>query len=104
QGKAMYVASQLDLSWLLNEQRKLYARSEKNLDYVFRKLWGLITDPRNLRAALGRVARNRGARTSGVDGVTVKSILRGGLDEFVAQVRAELRSGQYRPNAVRRVL
>jgi hypothetical protein len=26
-GKATYVASRLDLSWLQNEQRKLYARS-----------------------------------------------------------------------------
>ena len=61
-GKAMYVAPQLDKSWLRNEQRKLYARSMENPDYVFRKLWGLVTDLRNLRLALARVARNKGAR------------------------------------------
>ena len=62
QGKAMYVAPSSDEDWLLSEQRKLYARSYENPDYVFRKLWGLMTDPRNLRLAFGRVARNRGRR------------------------------------------
>lgn len=60
-GEATYVASQLDLSWLQNEQRKLYARSMQNVGYVFQKLWGLVTDPQNLRLALGRVARTKAA-------------------------------------------
>ena len=59
-GKAMYVAPRPDWDWLQIEQRKLYARSEEQVDYVFRKLWGLVTDPRNLRMALARVAGNRG--------------------------------------------
>jgi hypothetical protein len=45
--KAMYVASELDRSWLQSEQRRLYERSRNNPDYVFCKLWGLVTDPRN---------------------------------------------------------
>ena len=57
-GKAMYVAPRTDWDWLRIEQRKLYTRSEQHVDYVFRKLWGLITDPRNLRMALARVAGN----------------------------------------------
>jgi len=36
----MYVASQLDGSWLLIVQGKLYAQSRENPDYVFRKLLG----------------------------------------------------------------
>jgi len=103
-GKATYVASQLDLSWLQNEQRKLYARSMQSAGYVFHKLWGLVTDPRNLRLALARVARNKGRRTAGVDGITVAKVLLKGVDEFVEALRAELRSGPYRPSAVRRVL
>jgi hypothetical protein len=67
QGKATYVASDSDRSWLLNEQRKLYARSQENPDYIIQKLWGLVTDRRNLRIALSRVARNKGRRTAGVD-------------------------------------
>lgn len=104
QGKAMYVASELDESWLLSKQRILYARSSGNPDYVFRKLWGLITEPANLRIALARVARNKGRRTSGVDRVTVHAVLKQGADAFLQEVRSELRAGLYRPSPVRRVL
>jgi RNA-directed DNA polymerase len=104
QGKAMYVASQSDKDWLLIEQRKLHARSTENLDYIFLKLWGLVTDHRNLRVAVARVASNKGRRTAGVDGVTVRTIVKGGVDTFVEKVRTELRSDAYRPSPVRRVL
>ena len=67
-GKAMYVASSLDKSWLQSVQRKLFQQSQKQPDYVFAKLWGLITDPHNLRIAFARVAANRGRRTAGIDG------------------------------------
>jgi group II intron reverse transcriptase/maturase len=100
----MYVASQSDKDWLQSVQRKLYTRSKNDLDYVFDKLWGLITDPCNLRIALERVARNKGHRTAGVDGVTVQRIVREGGDEFLRKLRIELRAGSYRPQPVRRVL
>jgi len=64
QGKATYVASQSEKDWLLSVQRKLYARSYENPGYVFCKLWGLITDPRNLRVALARVASQNGMPSS----------------------------------------
>jgi RNA-directed DNA polymerase len=101
--RAMYVATQSDKDWLQSEQGKLYKRGQEDPSYVFRKLWGLITDPRNLRIAVARVASNRGRRTAGVDGVTVRTALRDGIDTFVANARAELRSGAYRPSPVRRV-
>ena len=105
QGKAMYVASAPDWEWLLNEQRKLYTRSRTDPDYVFRRLWGLVTDPRNLRVALARVARNKGRRTAGVDGMTVRNMLaHDGVDNFVGQLRERLRSGNFTPSPVRRVL
>jgi group II intron reverse transcriptase/maturase len=100
----MYVVPRSDEDWLLNEQRKLHARSMENPDYVFGKLWGLVTDERNLRIAVARVTRNRGSRTAGVDGLTLRKVLRNGVDAFVADARAELRSGAYRPSPVRRVL
>ena len=90
-GKAMYVAPRPDWDWLRIEQRKLYKRSEQEVDYVFRKLWGLVTDPRNLRMALARVAGNRGRRTAGVDGVTVGKVAKR-AEAFIAEVRVELRS------------
>ena len=74
-GKATYVASDSDKEWLQSVQRKLYTQSWDDLDYVFRKLWGLVTDLRNLRCALARVSRNRGSRTAGVDGITVRQVL-----------------------------
>ena len=104
QGKAMYVANPLDKSWLLSEQRKLHKRSLKTPDYIFCKLWGLATDSRNLRTAFERVARNKGRRTAGVDGLTVKAVLRKGVEAFIEQVRGEMCSGKYRPSPVRRVL
>jgi RNA-directed DNA polymerase len=100
----MYVASEDDRLWLLNEQRKLYARSRENPDYVFQKLWGLVTDPRNLRIALARVSRNRGRRTAGVDRVTVRIVVARGAEQFIERVRTDLRTGTYRPSPVRRVL
>src|SRR5262245_27068434 len=103
-GQATYVASKEDLLWLLNVQRKLYARSQAQPDYVFEKLWGLVTDPRNLRIALDRVHRNRGARTAGIDGLTVRKALRCGSAQYVEEVRKDLRGGAFRPAPARRVL
>jgi group II intron reverse transcriptase/maturase len=104
ENRPMYVVPRSDEDWLLIEQRKLYARSRKKPDYVFCKLWGLITDERNLRIAVARVARNRGSRTAGVDGLTLRRVLRNGVEAFVEETRAELRSDAYRPSPVRRVL
>ena len=103
-GQAMYVASKDDRLWLLNVQRKLYARSWEQTNYVFEKLWGFVTDPRNLRIAFDRVRRNRGARTAGVDRITVRQILARGTECFLADMRDELRNGCFRPRPVRRVL
>jgi RNA-directed DNA polymerase len=103
-GQATYVASKDDRLWLLIVQRKLHARSRDHLDYTFEKLWGLVTDPRNLRISLDRVRRNRGARTPGVDRITVRQILDKGTEPFLAEIRQDLRAGTFRPLPVRRVL
>ncbi len=100
----MYVAPQSDKDWLLTVQRKLYAQSWEKPDYVFQKLWGLVSDPRNLRIAFGRVVSNKGARTAGVDGITARKAVKSGVEQFLANARAELRSGAYRPSPVRRIL
>ena len=101
----MYVASTPDKEWLRNVQRKLHEQSREELDYVFRKLWGLVTDLRNLRNAFARVARNRGRRTAGVDGVTVYQLMKGdGVECFLEDLREALRRRQFQPSPVRRVL
>jgi group II intron reverse transcriptase/maturase len=103
-GQATYVASGDDRLWLQIVQRKLYKRSRANPAYVFEKLWGLVTDPRNLRIALDRVHRNRGARTAGIDRITVRHVLLEGAEPFLAELRKDLRGGTFRPMPVRRVL
>jgi len=65
---------QADEVWLLGIQRNVYQWSKANPEGCYRDLWSWVTDPRNLRCAWRRVARNRGARTAGVDGKTVASI------------------------------
>ena len=103
-GKAMYVASTADRQWLRSVQRNLYLRSWEEPGYVFEKLWGLVTDPRNLRCALARVASNRGRNTPGVDKVTVKRIVSLGIDDFLQELRRDVRSRSFRPSPVRRVM
>jgi RNA-directed DNA polymerase len=100
----VYTASVDDRLWLQNVQRKLYARSRDNPDYRFEELWGLITDPRNLRIAFSRVQRNRGARSAGVDRITVRQIVQQGTEEYLIALRKELRGGLFHPSPVRRVL
>jgi group II intron reverse transcriptase/maturase len=99
------MVSSLDRDWLLNVRRKLYAQSRDNPDYVFHELWGLFTDLRNLRNALAHVAHNRGRQTAGIDGVTVRKALANlGAERLVENMRADLRSGAYRPSPARRAL
>ena len=71
----------------------------------FGDLFNLVCHPDYLLRAFEHVARNKGARTAGVDGVTVRQIREGGqLGVFLAQLAASLRGGTYRPVPVRRVL
>lgn len=100
----MYIATEEDRLWLQSAQRKLYARSRESPSYVFEELWGLVTDLRNLRMAFNRVRGNRGARTAGVDRVTVRKVVQDGVEPFLVALREELRSGSFHPSPVRRVL
>ena len=78
---------QADKVWLLDTQRKLYTRSTP--DDAWRDMWNWVTQPQNLRLAWRRVASNRGARSSGVDKVTVKHIeTRIGVERFLTMTRS----------------
>ena len=99
-GKAMYVATSLDKSWLRSAQSKLYARSSNEPDYVWRKLWGLVTDRRNLRLALVRVSQNKGARTAGVDGRTVRAVLHQGPEAFIERLRVSSRPRRWKARCI----
>ncbi len=73
--------------WLQNVQRALHTRSKEHLGIAF-----------------ARVQRNRGARTVGIDRVTVRKVLQSGVMPFLDEIRKDLRGGTFRPAPVRRVL
>jgi group II intron reverse transcriptase/maturase len=96
---------QADEAWILSVQRKLYQWSQENPDDQWRDMWGWLTDIRTLRCAWRRMASNRGARTAGVDGMTVGRIrAKPGEQCFLEGLQVELRSGAYRPSPSKRIL
>ncbi len=96
---------QIDKVWLLNVQRKLYQWSLANPEGQYRDLWNWINNPHNLRYAWRTVATNKGKRTPGIDGETVRSIQQGlGEAMFLERLRQELQSCRYMPSPSRRKL
>jgi RNA-directed DNA polymerase len=82
-------------AWLLGVQRKLYQWSRNNPDSCYRELWNWVTDLRNLHCAWRKIARNRGSRTAGIDGMTVGRIGDGqGSEVFLKELRNDLRAGR----------
>jgi RNA-directed DNA polymerase len=68
----------------------------------FDDLFNLVHDPATLIVAFSRVATNLGARTAGVDGLTVADVERlMGAPSFLDDLRAHLREGTFRPLPVR---
>lgn len=96
---------QADKAWLLDIQRKLYKWSRNHPEEAWKDMWGWIVNPHNLRLAWRRVARNKGARSSGVDRLTVKYIeKRIGAERFLGDLRQRLILGRYHPSPVKRVM
>jgi hypothetical protein len=88
--------------WVLGIQRKLHKWASDDQDRRFQDLHNLVCDPATLVVAWQRVRANRGSRSAGVDGQTaayVEQVL--GVELFLAGLREELRSGSYRPDAVK---
>ena len=56
----------------------------------------------NLLEAFDKVRRNKGGKTSGIDGISVKEFKKH-LTVNLCQIHGKLRSGAYRPQAVKRV-
>jgi len=98
----------IDAPWSLDEARqrvlgiqtKLHQWATDEGDRRFSDLYNLVCDPAFLVVAWSRVKGNRGARTAGVDGVTPRDLA---SDErrFLAELRAELKAGDFRPLPVR---
>jgi RNA-directed DNA polymerase len=82
-------------------QRTLYRAAKASPTRRFQALYDKAYRADVLWKAWQEVKTNAGS--AGVDGQTIEQIEQRGVAEFLAEVRAELREGRYRPRAVRRV-
>ena len=82
-------------------QRKLYRAAKAQPQRTFGVLYDKVCRLEVLEMAWDQVRRNRGA--AGVDGETIEAIEARGALGFLLELREELISERYRPQAVRRV-
>ena len=87
---------------VLEIQSKLHRWAAADPGRRFDDLFNFVYDPATLLVAFDRVARNRGARTAGVDGRTVADVEQQvGVPGFLDDLRAVLKDGSFRPLPVR---
>ena len=81
-------------------QRKLWVSAKQSRTRRFHALYDRIWRSDVLQEAWRRVRSNRGA--AGVDGQTLEDIEESGVEQFLGNIQATLRAGEYRPSPVRR--
>jgi RNA-directed DNA polymerase len=83
-------------------QAKLHRWAVADPGRRFDDLFNLVHDPATLVVAFDRVAGNRGARTAGVDGLTVADVEeRIGVPGFLNDLRTQIKTGAFRARPVR---
>src|ERR671912_137535 len=83
-------------------QAKLHRWAAADPGRRFDDLFNFVHDPATLVVAFDRVAGNTGARTAGVDGLTVADVeTQLGVPGFLDDLRAQLKAGTFRPLPVR---
>jgi RNA-directed DNA polymerase len=83
-------------------QAKLHRWAAADPGRRFDDLFNFVCDPVTLIVAFSRVAGNRGARTPGVDGLTVADVeAQVGVSGFLDDLRTQLKTGTFRPLPVR---
>ena len=83
-------------------QAKLHRWAVADSGRRFDDLFNFVCDPATLIVAFARVAGNRGARSPGVDGLTVADVAEQvGVPGFLDDLRASLKAGTFRPLPVR---
>lgn len=83
-------------------QRKLYVKAKQEKDFRFYSLYDKMYRKDILQCAWRQCRLNKGA--PGVDGLSFKTIEQTiGADNFLSEIAAELKSGTYRPQPVKRV-
>lgn len=87
---------------VLGMQDKLHRWSKLDATARFDDLYNLVVDPAFLQVAWERVSTNTGARSAGVDGLTVRAITAAdAVGEFLAGLREQLKTGQFLPSPVK---
>lgn len=83
-------------------QAKLHRWAVADSGRRFDDLFNFVCDPATLIVAFARVAGNRGARSPGVDGLTVADVAEQmGVPGFLDDLRASLKADTFRPLPVR---
>jgi len=86
-------------------QTKLHRWAGEDSSRRFGDLFNLVYDPAFLVHAWERVSTNRGAQTAGIDKATAAMIETWvGVEVFLGQIRDSLKSGEFGPAEVRRVM
>jgi len=86
-------------------QAKLHRWATEDPGRRFGDLFNLVYDPAFLVHAWERVSTNKGARTAGIDKATAAGIETWiGVGAFLGQIRDSLKTGEFRPDEVRRVI
>lgn len=84
--------------WVSEMQAKLHRWAVADPGRRFDDLFNLVHHPATLLLAFDRVAGNLGARTAGVDGLTVADVEEYiGVPGFLDDLRARLKAGTFRP-------
>ena len=87
---------------VLEIQTKLHRWAKDGPARRFDDLFNLVVDPAFLIVAWDRVRNNKGARTAGVDGFSAYYVEQvRGVGAFLADLREQVRSGEFRPLPVR---
>jgi len=90
------------VGWVSRIQTKLHCWATADPGRRFDDLFNLVHDPATLVVAWERVARNRGSRSAGTDGLTAARIAAEvGVPEFLNDLREQLRDGTFVPQPVR---
>lgn len=100
------MSGEVNTSFVLDMQRKLYRWSNEDPDKIFADLFNLVCDRRVLDEAWRRITRNRGSLTPGTDGMTRRSVEQrpGDTAALLVEIRDALRNGTYHPQPVRQRL
>lgn len=86
---------------VLGIQTKLHRWATADEDRRFDDLFNLVADPAFLVVAWHRVRSNKGSRSAGVDGQTVREIEQRGMEAFLDDLRAQLKGRTFQPLPVR---